>query len=82
VGYVGRRRRNRQSGRGIETVGDLIEALREFDSDAEVRLAIAPRWPQEHMLGEITDTGEVVWIGDGGQVGQLPENAVTEFGWR
>ena len=81
MSYVGKRRRGRHP-HTIETVGDLIAALQTFDPEAEVRLAIAPRWPAEHLLGEVIDTGEVVWLGDGGQLGQLPENAVTEFGWR
>lgn len=81
MSYVGRRRRRRRSDT-IETVGELIAVLQSYDADAEIRLAIQPRWPMEHMVGEIIDTGEVVWLGDGGQIGQLPENAVTEFGWR
>ena len=81
MNYVGKRRRGRRSEK-IETVGDLIAVLQTFDADAEVRLALQPRWPVEHLLGEVVDTGEVVWLGDGGQIAQLPENAITEFGWR
>lgn len=81
MNYVGKRRRGRRE-ETIETVGDLITALQSYDAEAEIRLAITPRWPMEHTIGPITDTGEVVWLGDGGQVGPLPENAITEFGWR
>jgi len=81
VSYVGKRRRRRHTDT-IETVGELIAALQAYDPDTEIRLAMQPRWPMEHLLGEVIDTGEVVWLGDGGQIGQLPENAVTEFGWR
>ena len=81
MNYVGRRRRKRRSGT-IETIGELIAVLEAYDPDTEVRMAIQPRWPTEHLVGEVIDTGEVVWLGDGGPLGQLPENAVTEFGWR
>jgi hypothetical protein len=81
VNYVGKRRRGRHPDT-IETVGDLITALQAYDEDAEIRLAIQPRWPMEHVIGPVIDTGEVVWLGDGGQIGALPENAITEFGWR
>ena len=81
MSYIGKRRRRRHPDT-IETVGELIAVLQEYDPGAEVRMAIAPRWPMEHVLGEVLDTGEVVWLGDGGRIGPLPENAVTEYGWR
>lgn len=34
-------------------VQDLIEALGQFDPDAEVRLAVQPGWPFEHSISQV-----------------------------
>lgn len=32
----------------IDTVGELIAVLQDYDPDAPIRLAIQPRWPFEY----------------------------------
>ena len=90
------------------TVQDLIEQLQSQPQDAEVRLAIQPRWAFEHSIGGVAgpdemrehlkdefefDRGDaedlddrvldeipnVVYIGEGGQMGYLPSCAKVAF---
>jgi hypothetical protein len=35
------------------TVRELIEALEDYDQDAEVRIAIQPRWPLEYSISDV-----------------------------
>lgn len=69
------------------TVGKLIEALQEFDEEAEVRLAIQPSWPFEHSVsrplasGTDDDGTEVVYIAESGQLAYLPGSVKEELGW-
>lgn len=35
------------------TVRDLIAALEDYDPDAEVRIAIQPRWPLEYSISDV-----------------------------
>lgn len=78
----------------IETVGDLITALENYDPDTPIRWASQPRWPFEYTLGQVAMTPDdaegdgteptddpVVWIGEGHQVGYLPGIAVNALGW-
>lgn len=75
----------------IDTVGELVAALADYDPDTPIRLAIQPRWPFEYTLGGVartlgdagTDpTGEpVVWIAVGRQVNYLPTIARDALGW-
>jgi len=37
------------------TVGELREALEDFDEDTEVRLAIQPRYPMQYTVGEVAE---------------------------
>jgi hypothetical protein len=69
------------------TVGDLIEVLREFDEDADVRIASQPNWPFEYEIDEVIEarTGSdetTVYLGEGIQIGYLPGIAAVELGWR
>jgi hypothetical protein len=66
----------------ISTVGELIDALDEFDRDAPVRLAIQPSWPFEHSCGEIAEDDDgTVWIAEGAQIGYLPHLARQALEW-
>lgn len=79
---------------GIETVGDLLAALENYDDDTPVRFAQQPNWPFEHTIGQVVQTPDdaeddgdespdpVVWLGEGGQVGYLPGMAANALGWR
>ena len=40
----------------IDTVGELIVALQDYDPDTPVRLATQPGWPFEYTLGGIALT--------------------------
>lgn len=67
------------------------------DQDAEVRLAFQPNWPFEHSIGTIREVSledenvydeegdeyveKVVYIGEGGQLGYLPNRAKQELEW-
>ncbi len=79
------------------TVRELRHLLFEVkNQDAEVRIATQPSWPFENTVGdvvevirdsdEVDDCGpgtdlSVVYIGEGEQIGYLPESAKTELSW-
>jgi hypothetical protein len=70
------------------TVVDLIEELEACDPDAEVRLAQQPAWPfeyaidRDHVAVEVQSGDEpVVYIGEGAQLGYLPETVRKQLGW-
>lgn len=74
----------------INTVGELIDALQEYDRAAPVQLAIQPGHPFAHSVGtvvaaEVYDGSgadrEVVYIGDGGQLDYLNGEACEVLGW-
>jgi len=60
-------------------VVDLIEELEACDPDAEVRLAQQPAWPFEYAIDR--DHAAVVYIGEGAQLGYLPEPVRQQLGW-
>jgi hypothetical protein len=70
------------------TVTDLIQQLEGCDPDAEVRLAHQPTWPFEYAIDpgnaavEVElDGGPVVYLGEGAQLGYLPQPARQQLGW-
>ncbi|MFC4911224.1 hypothetical protein [Actinomadura gamaensis] len=74
--------RHRRGARREVTVADLIDALRRYPSDMEVRLATQPRMPQEHTVGAIAEADGMVWIGEGRQEGYAPDEVADRLGWR
>lgn len=74
--------RHRRGAKREATVADLIDALRRFDPQMEVRLAIQPRMPQEHAISGIAEVDDIVWIGDGGSRGYAPDEVAERLGWR
>ena len=79
----------------ITTVGELVAALAEYPPDTQVRLAVAPGYPQAAAIGAIAcspddadpdgrehELGQqrVVWIGEGTPIGYLPEIARNALG--
>lgn len=60
---------------GIETVGQLIEALQQHDPAAPVLLAVQPEWPLEGSISAVAAAGGTVYIGEGRQVGYLSAEA-------
>ncbi|MFC6886087.1 MULTISPECIES: hypothetical protein [Actinomadura] len=73
--------RHRRGARREITVGDLIQALQRFDPELEVRLAIQPRLPQEHAVGEVAEVDGTVWIGESGHIGYAPDEVAEQLGW-
>lgn len=78
----------------VDTVGDLIEALTEYDPATPIRWAAQPNHPFEYTLGKVVRTpqdadddgtesagGPVVWLGEGAQVGLLPDLAANALEW-
>jgi hypothetical protein len=78
----------------IETVGDLIAALENYDPATPIQLASQPGWPFECTVGGVALTPDdadhhgtapadepVVWIGEGRQVGYLSGVAANALGW-
>jgi hypothetical protein len=77
---MGRHRRGKMQ--GIETVGDLIDALERFDPDLEIRFAVQPRMPMSYTIGPIAEFDEIVFIGEAKSDGYLPDDAAGRLGWR
>lgn len=77
----------------IDTVGELIAALQDYEPHTPIRWAAQPAWPFEYTIGTIVatlddaDSGNdrtdepVVWFGEGQQVGYLPDTARDALGW-
>jgi hypothetical protein len=70
------------------TVTDLIQELEARDPDAEVRLASQPAWPFEYAIDPThtaleveLDGTPVVYLGEGAQLGYLPEPVCHQLGW-
>ena len=68
------------------TVTDLIQALE--GCDPEVRLAQQPTWPFEYAIDPTNaavkvdlDGTSVVYLGQGAQLGYLPQPARQQLGW-
>jgi hypothetical protein len=79
----------------ITTVGELVAALTAYPPEVGVRLAVAPGYPQAATIGVIACSPDdadhdgrepdprverVVWIGEGAQIGYLPEIARNALG--
>jgi hypothetical protein len=79
----------------ITTVGELVAALTAYPAEVAVRLAVAPGYPQAATIGVIACSPDdadhdgrepdpqverVVWIGEGAQIGYLPEIARDALG--
>jgi hypothetical protein len=70
------------------TVVELIAELEGCDPDAEVRLAEQPAWAFEYTIAttnpvvEVDLDGEpIVYLGEGQQLGYLPDAVRRELGW-
>jgi hypothetical protein len=79
----------------ITTVGELVSILLGYSPNTCVRLAVAPGYPQATTIGAVACSPDdadqdgrepelsaerVVWIGEGTQIGYLPEVARTALG--
>ncbi|WP_157530585.1 hypothetical protein [Microtetraspora niveoalba] len=80
---MGRHRRGRsgRGGTGLETVADLIETLERFDPDLEIRFAVQPRMPMSYVLGPVAEYDDILWIGEAGSDGYVPDDAAFRLGW-
>ena len=67
------------------TLNDLIHELQsyanELGSDTPVRLAQQPGWAFEYSIDRVEATEGAVWIGEGTQLGYLPNAAAVALGW-
>ena len=64
------------------TVADLIAELEDCDPNATVRLAIQPRYPFEHSIGDVVEVDGKVYTGEANQIDYLPRGVSSELGWR
>ena len=71
------------------TVEELIEELKFYDGELEVRFASQPSWPFEYSISGVIRTTirehnnryEAVYLEEGRQLGYLPKEAKEELGW-
>ena len=77
------------------TVEELIEELKFYDGELEVRFASQPSWPFEYSISGTLqvrietesrnddgyETEDVVYLEEGRQIGYLPSEAKEELGW-
>ena len=71
------------------TVEELIEELKFYDGELEVRFASQPSWPFEYSISGVVQTTirehnnryEAVYLEEGRQLGYLPKEAKEELGW-
>ena len=71
------------------TVEELIEKLKYYDGELEVRFASQPSWPFEYSINGVVRTTirehnnryEAVYLEEGRQLGYLPKEAKEELGW-
>lgn len=68
------------------TVQELMNDLQDMNPEAEVRLAQHPAWSFEYAIRGLYETDgkegvPVVYIGEGRQIGYLPEEVKEEFNW-
>jgi hypothetical protein len=73
----------------VITVEELMDRLSEMPPEAEVRIAEQPQWAFEYSIESFNpvvvardgDNNEVVYIGEGSQLGYLPGSVAEELGW-
>ena len=71
------------------TVEELIEELKFYDGELEVRFASQPSWPFEYSINGVIQTTvqhrdeeqDIVYLEEGRQLGYLPKEAKEELGW-
>ena len=71
------------------TVEELIEELKFYDGELEVRFASQPSWPFEYSINGVIQTTireqnnkyKAVYLEEGRQLGYLPKEAKEELGW-
>jgi hypothetical protein len=76
----------------IMTVGDMLDILEGLDQNTEVRFASQPNYPFEYNINDVVvvevenkrngHSEEIVYLGEGSQIGYLPGDVSIELGWR
>ncbi len=77
------------------TVAELMDELADMNPDAEVHLAMQPRWAFEYSVGSVVEVQAVgnesvpederltiVYLSEGAQLGYLPGYVSEELGWK
>jgi hypothetical protein len=59
----------------VDTVGDLIAALSDYDPDIPIRWAAQPRWAMAYTIGPVVCTPDDAEGGDGNHDNSLGDNA-------
>ncbi|MDR3287058.1 MAG: hypothetical protein LBT27_06420 [Prevotellaceae bacterium] len=65
-------------------VKDLIEKLEDCNPEAEVRLAMQPRWAFEYCIENNivqSEDEECVYLAEDNQIGYLPSEIAGKLGW-
>ena len=67
------------------TVRDILNALDGLDPETEVRFAFQPNYPLEYSIDDIVEVNidgeEIVYLGQGEQIGYLQEEVVDALSW-
>lgn len=75
----------------LEDLRDLVERTELLPPETPVRLAHQPHWPFEYDIDETAivdvkndrtgETQQVIYLGEGNQIGYLPSEAKEELMW-
>lgn len=67
------------------TVRDILNALDGLDPETEVRFAFQPNYPLEYSIDDIVEVNidgeEIIYLGQGEQIGYLQEEVVDALSW-
>ena len=67
------------------TVRDILNRLDGLDPETEVRFAFQPNYPLEYSIDDIVEVNikdeQVVYLGQGEQIGYLQEEVVDALSW-
>ena len=67
------------------TVRDILNTLDGLDPETEVRFAFQPNYPLEYSIDDIVEVNidgeEIVYLGQGEQIGYLQEEVVDALSW-
>ena len=68
-------------------VGELLEILKDYPEEMEVKLAQQPKWPFQYSVGRIVDANDAddnetcLFIAEGEQEDYLGDDAAARLAW-